>query len=137
MMTTNRIPTAATTLALLLSAGVTGCSSSEDPPTAHLAIVSSDSPDTVTIDATEGATETLQGAMDITVEVEVVSVEDDEVELSTSESLAPAGETGGMNLNELRSEFTATAGEELQFSTPTTDGGTTWTTTLEEGPAPP
>lgn len=102
----------------------------------HLSIASSDADETVAIDAVSGADATLPNHFGDDIHVEVTSVDSDSVELSTSTDLAPEGETGGINLNDLSSSFTVDAGEELKVSTPTMDAGTTWTLTLEEGPAP-
>lgn len=131
----------ATAFAMALAAsGITACGSTEAPaaPQAHLEITSSDSSKVVTVDATEGAEATLKSpyADDGAVDIEVESVDVDEVELGTSEDMAPEGDAGGINLNDLQSRFTATKGEDVTFSTPTMDAGTTWTVTVEDGPAP-
>lgn len=132
---------AATALAIaLVASGIAACGSEGEPAAteAHLEITSSDSSDVVTVDAAEGAEATLEStyAGDGTVDVEVETVDGEEVGFRTSERMAPEGETGGINLNDLETRFTATKGDEVTFSTPTMDGGTTWTATVEDGPAP-
>ncbi len=137
---TSGVRATATALAVaVVASGVAACGTEEPAaPKAHLEITSSSSPDVVTVDATEGAEVTLESSYlsDGSMDVEVESVDGDEVEISTGERLAPEGDTGGINLNDLQSRFTATKGGELQIATPTMDGGSQWTITVEPGPAP-
>ena len=123
------------TLALALS-GCGGDPGAGEDATMHLVITASDSPDVVRVDATEGTSTTIANSLVGDFDVEVESVDGDAVEFSTSEDMAPEGKTGGINLNDTRRDFAVAKGDEVKFSTPTTDGGTTWTATLEEGPAP-
>lgn len=127
-------------LAPVIAVALAGCGSGTgaggEDATMHLEITASDSPDVVRIDATEGASATIANSLVGDFDVEVRSVDGDDVEFSTGEDMAPEGETGGINLTDTRSDFTATKGEDVKFSTPTTDAGTTWTVTLEDGPTP-
>ena len=121
--------------AVALGACGTGTGEGEDA-TMHLEITASDSPDVVRIDAAEGASATIANDLVGDFDVEVRSVDGEDVEFSTGEDMAPEGETGGINLRDTRSEFTVTKGGDVKFSTPTMDAGTTWTATLEDGAAP-
>lgn len=126
-------------LAPLLAVTLTACGgdqSTGEDATMHLEITASDSQDVVRIDATEGASATIANRLVGDFDVEVESVEGDSVEFSTSEDMAPEGKTGGINLNDTRSDFTVERGADVKFSTPTMDAGTTWTATVEDGPAP-
>lgn len=137
---TSGVRATATALAIaVVASGVAACAGEEPAaPEAHLEITTSRSSDVVTVNATEGSETTLSSPYlgDDGVDLEVESVDGDEIEIGTSESLSPVNEGGGINLNDLQSEFTATKGEELQIATPTTDGGERWTITVEPGPAP-
>lgn len=132
---------AATALAVtVVAGGVAACGSEDEPaaPEAHLQIIASDSSEVVTVDATEGSEATLDTpyADDGGVDIEVGAVDGDEVELTTGEDMTPVGENGGINLRDLASRFTVTKGDELEMSTPTMDGSTRFTVTVEDGPAP-
>ena len=137
---TTGLRASATTLAIaVIASGVAACGGEpESPAESHLSITASDSSEVVTLDASEGAEATLESpyADDGSVDIEIESVDGEEVELGTSQELAPEGKTGGINLTDLQSRFTATKGEDVTFSTPTMDAGTTWTVTVEDGPAP-
>lgn len=136
--TTGTRASVASLVVALTAIGIGACGDEEEPPTAetHLSIASSDSPGTVTLDATEGQETTVSSPVEGDVDVVVEEVDGDEIEFSTSERMAPEGETGGINLMDPQTRFTVTKGEPTTFSTPTTDGGTTWTVTLENGPTP-
>ena len=137
---TSGVRATATALAIaVVASGVAACAGEEPAaPEAHLEITTSNSSDVVTVDAAEGAGTTLESPYlgDGSMEVEVESVDGDEVEISTSEQLSPEGETGGINLIDLQSDFTVTKGDELRIATPTMDGGERWTITVEAGPTP-
>ncbi|WP_435201142.1 hypothetical protein [Janibacter sp. GS2] len=126
-------------VAAAIAATLTACSAgpgAEGDATMHLRITASDSEDAVRINATEGATATIPSSAVGDVDVEVQSIDGSTVVFATGEAMAPEGKTGGINLNDTRSDFSVTKGTSVQFSTPTTDASTTWTATLEDGPAP-
>lgn len=52
---------------------------------------------------------------------------DDEIRLETSRKMAPRGEGGGINLNDTTDDFSLDRDGQVEFSTPTMDGGTTVT----------
>lgn len=118
-----------------VAALLVGCGGPDGEPM-HVTITSSSS-STFLVDATEGESVVLDDGIGDDVEVTIESVDDDEVELSTSTDLSPVNEGGGISLHpeDLVSDFTVTKGDELRFATPTTDAGTMWTATLEDGPA--
>lgn len=137
-MATHRPDRRLALLTPVLAMTLTACSGSspDKDATMHLKITASDSPDVAQVDATEGASTTLANTLIGDVEVEVDSVDGDAIEFTTSEDMAPEGKTGGINLSDTRSDFAVKQGQEVEFSTPTMDAGTTWTATLEDGPAP-
>lgn len=109
---------------------------SPSPPTSGTASSAStpastpDGPTEVELPASEGASvdvEILTGELTIT----VTDVDDDEVELETSQGMSLKGE-GGISLTDVPDEFTLAAGETLALSTPTMDAGTTVELTWEQ-----
>ncbi|MFB9312176.1 hypothetical protein [Nocardioides plantarum] len=131
-------------LAPLAALGVVGCrsddSGTEGPgPGGTLTIVSSDwngwdpehtpTPRTTTLPASVGSSVTVDSIGE-TLTFEVARVGGGEVAVSSSRELAPEGETGGSNLNDLVDEFTVERGAETVLDTPTLDGGYSYTFTL-------
>ncbi|WP_068266351.1 hypothetical protein [Janibacter limosus] len=96
---------------------------------------SSSDPVTTRVEATKGHTVTAKGQHE-DVDVTFTSVSPQEVTLETSDTMAPEGKTGGINLNDTRTDFTVTAGAPLKFSTPSMDGGTTWVVTIGDAASP-
>ena len=62
--------------------------------------------------------------------LEVSGRDGERVELTTSVPMAPAGDGGGINLRDTRTDFSLAPGEPVEFSTPSMDSGTTWTITV-------
>lgn len=130
-MTIRRRTIALVTAAACLPA-VTGCSLLEpDSGPVPVTITSSSwngwdrnhkpTPEVTTVDATQGTTVPFTGLVDF--EMTFTDVDEDSVDLTTSEPMAPRGESGGLNLLDTETEFTVERGETLRFSTPTMDGG--------------
>ncbi|MFC7505770.1 hypothetical protein ACOACQ_09395 [Nocardioides sp. CPCC 206347] len=59
--------------------------------------------------------------------ITVVKIDDDKIRLETSRKMAPRGDGGGINLNDTTDEFSLDRADQVEFSTPTTDAGTTVT----------
>ena len=132
------------TLAALVA---TGCRSDGDgdgdtpsgsPRT--LVVVSSDwngwdaehvaTPETTTLPVRVGASAQVESTGE-TVTFEVVGVDGGRVEVSSDHKLAPQGETGGSNLNDLVHQVTVVPGDETVLRTPTLDAGYSYTLRLE------
>lgn len=84
-------------------------------------------------------TKTLRVAPDASLDLEylgdsmtltVSRVSGTSVEFRTSEQMAPAGDSGGINLNDLQSSFTVRTETPVEFSTASLDGGISYTVTL-------
>lgn len=124
---------AAALLLSLLAAPLTACGGDPGPVALEVTVQdwtgwSAEQPEPVrrSVELAEG--ESLSVTMlgdEVTITVE--DVDDDEVELVTSEELAPRNPGGGANLEDLRSEFTVERGGSVAFTTPSLDGGTTVT----------
>lgn len=124
----------------LLTAALTGCAVGDvldgsDEPVA-VTLEASDwngwdedhepSVETVRVDTVEGDTATIDGLT-----VTFTSVAPDEVEVRTSQDMAPRTEEGGLSLLDLERDFTATTGAPALFSTASTDSGTHYTVTID------
>ena len=83
---------------------------------------------TMTVDVTKGASVPFTGHVDF--DITFTDVDEDSVELTTSEPMSPRGEGGGLSLADTETEFTVERGETLRFSTPTMDGGMHYEVTL-------
>lgn len=115
---------------LLLVAGVLlgGCGSdSNDDLRLHITTTDEDEAD---LQVAEGASITV-GEGFSTVEITIESVDGETVVISTDRPMAPRNPGGGINLNDLESEFTVTLDEPAEFATPTTDSGVGYTVSLE------
>lgn len=125
------IPAALAALAVL----ALGACGGEEEPTGParspfvLRIESTSSPDRVKLDGVVGRSATAPGGDAPQVSIEDISGE--QVTISTSEEMAPEGDGGGVDLDDLRSTFTVARDQPVRFSTPTTDSGTTYTVTYE------
>jgi hypothetical protein len=143
MTSTSRLPGAV----LLVVLALTGCQDDDgdgaapgpSAPSYALTIVSTDwngwnpdhhpTPETTTLPVVVGASATVDSlGGDAT--FEVVAVDGDRVTVSSDQRLAPEGETGGSNLDDLVDEFTVVPGEETELDTPTLDAGYSYTLTL-------
>lgn len=129
-------------LALLTVSACASSSEGSDGPVTVVLVAdswsdggSSSDPITTRVEATQGDTVTAKG-QHADVDVTFTSVSPDEVTLETSDKMAPEGATGGINLNDTRTDFTVTADAPLTFSTPSMDGGTTWVVTIGDAASP-
>ncbi|WP_134767780.1 hypothetical protein [Nocardioides sp. 1609] len=86
-------------------------------------------PEITTLPVEVGATATVDSIGD-RITFEITEVGDGEVEVSSDQQLAPSGETGGSNLNDLVEEFTVVTGEGTSLATPTLDAGYSYVVTL-------
>ncbi len=136
--------------AVVLAAALvaTGCAATDGAPRPSgwlvpeqtLTIVSEDwngwdpdhrpTPETTTLAVDVGARATVDGLGE-QVTFEVVSVSDGEVEVTSDRELAPKNETGGIGLRDLVDEFDVVTGEDTMLASPTMDGGSFYTLTLE------
>lgn len=138
-----------TALALVAALALTACQAADgagdgdgdgdgEPPVPQtLTIVSSDwngwdrdhrpTPETATLPVEVGATVSVDGTG-----FEVTEVDSGEITVSTDDDLAPEGETGGSNMNDLVDELTVVTGEETRAATPTLDGGYHYVLTLTQ-----
>lgn len=125
----------ALTMTPVVAVSLLGCAKQDDLEPMHLHFEPNHDVEPATIPADLGRSSTISDPVvgDFTVTVE--SVDSESVEFSTSEKMAPPGETDGINLNDLRAEFTVSRTEDAVFSTPTMDAGTTYTVSLVDGPA--
>ncbi|QCW49572.1 hypothetical protein FE634_02575 [Nocardioides dongxiaopingii] len=123
---------------------LTGCgddagAGAADVPAQMLTIEASDwngwdpehqaTPEVTTLEVEVGATATVESVGE-EITFEVTEVGDGEVEVSSDQRLAPSGESGGSNLNDLVEEFTVVTGEETSLATPTLDAGYSYLLTL-------
>ncbi len=67
------------------------------------------------------------------IDIEVVEVDGDEITIETSEEMAPQGDSGGVNLNELTDTFVVTPGSPAVFATATLDGGYDFEVRVDDG----
>ncbi len=118
----------------LLAMPLCACSGGDGSPVALEVTVqdwtgwSREQPEPVTRSVELRAGESLDVTMlgdEVTITVE--EVDGDEVELVTSEDLAPRLPDGGANHVDLRSEFSVERGGSVAFTTPSLDAGTTVT----------
>lgn len=63
--------------------------------------------------------------------IRIEKIDGAKVTISTSTPMAPEGATGGINLNDLRTEFILVREKPVRFSTPTTDAGRTYIASME------
>lgn len=77
---------------------------------------------TTEVEAVEGQTVRVDDDLEIT----FTDVEDDEVEIRTSDAMSPVKEGGGIDLTTDEMEFTVERGSALELATPTMDAGTTY-----------
>lgn len=133
---TRRHLTLATALALLLPLGGCGVLDRDQAPV-PLTITASDwngwDPDhestetTTEVQAVEGRTVRIDDDLEIT----FTDVDDDEVEISTTDAMSPAGD-GGIDLLNPEHDFTVERGTPLELATPSTDVGTSYEVTLTD-----
>lgn len=137
---------AAAVLAVLAALALTACGAADgtdgsgSDPTRVVTIVGQDwngwdpdhelTPETTILPVEVGASVTVDGLGE-QVTFEVVGIDDAEVTVSSDRELAPEGEGGGIDLNDLVDEATVTAGEETRLATPTMDAGYSYTLTLD------
>lgn len=134
----------ATLLVLLTAIGLTGCARAAGTAVGQqlpmtLTIVSEDwngwdenhegTPVTQTLRVAPEASVELQYLLD-PMTLTVTEVSGTAVEFRTSEQMAPAGDSGGVNLNDLQSSFTVSTEKPVEFSTASMDGGISYTVTL-------
>lgn len=98
----------------------------------HLRIDSASLDEPVKLFAKEGEETTIQDRYVDDLTISVTTVSGESAEITTSQPMAPAGKTGGKNLNDLQTRFTVAKHEPVTFSTPTMDGGTKYTVTYED-----
>ncbi|WP_106849154.1 hypothetical protein [Blastococcus sp. Marseille-P5729] len=117
---------------LLLAAGVllTGCGSDPESDSDLRLRITSSEDDDADMQVAEGASISM-GEGFSAVEITIESVDGETVVISTDHPMAPRNPGGGINLNDLESEFTVTFDEPAEFATPTTDVGVGYTVTLE------
>lgn len=121
-----------TVLGLLIVAAVTACDSeSTAPDPFYVRIESGAATEPVKLIGQEGESITITDKYIDELTITVVKIDGDQVTISTSAPMAPEGASGGINLNDPRAKFTLAKGEPVRFSTPTMDGGTTYTATYE------
>lgn len=134
---TRRHRTLTTALALALPLG--GCGGLDrDQEPVPLTITASDwngwDPDhqstdeTTDVEAIEGRTARVDDDLEIT----FTDVDDDEVEIRTSDAMSPVKEGGGIDLTTDEMEFTVERGSALELATPTMDAGTTYELVLTD-----
>lgn len=124
---------AAALLLCLLAAPLTACGGESGPVALEVTVQdwtgwSREQPEPVrrSVELTEGQSLVVTMLGDeVTITVE--DVDDEEVELRTSEALAPRTLDGGANHRDLRSDFTVQRGGSVAFTTPSLDAGTTVT----------
>lgn len=133
---TRRHRTLTTALALALPLGGCGVLDRDQEPV-PLTITASDwngwDPDhestetTTEVQAVEGRTVRIDDDLEIT----FTDVDDDEVEISTTDAMSPAGD-GGIDLLNPEHDFTVDRGTPLELATPSTDVGTSYEVTLTD-----
>lgn len=133
-MSTGMSPRIVAVPLLLLAPVVAGCGADDGGPVT-LEVTTQDwtgwsreqpEPSSRSLSLTEGETFTVTMLGD-EVTVTVASVDDDVVELETSEELAPRNPDGGADHDALTDEFTLDREGSVAFTTPSLDGGTTVT----------
>ncbi len=87
-------------------------------------------PETTTLDAVVGERAVVEALGDDDTELEVTDVRGDEVEITASSAMAPRGDSGGLDLNGTQDTFVVALGQRVEFATPTTDAGISYTLTL-------
>jgi hypothetical protein len=121
-------------LGLLTACGADdGSDAGGAPPASGITVVATDwngwdrdhepTPVTRTLSAEEGASVSVPCPVGGPVEVSVESVDGEGAVLRTDDDMAPEGETGGADLNDLTDRFELPAGDAVRFDTPTLDAG--------------